>query len=216
MQGWRQGSIRKQHPYKDAIEYAKRSLACLEKLPQNEAVQKRVIDVRVMLSIYYLSLNYHIEAKDAVEPVIDLALNLNYQKRIPGIYTAVGLYYCFVEEDFVKGTQYLKDVFEISAKAGDFLALWFANYQLGSAIACNHQFDESISYLKTALDLSLLSKNLTGIAHAKSGLAMNYNLQGKTDLALQMSTEALAVCNGERRYHGPAACLHQSRYVVLL
>ena len=141
--------------------------------------------------MYYLSLNYHIEAKDAVEPIIDLALNLNYQKRIPGIYTAIGIYYCFVEEDIVKGTQYLKDVFEISAKVGDFLALWFANYQLGCAISSNHQFDESITYLKTALDLSLLSKNLTGIAHAKSGLALNYNFQGKTNLALQMSTEAL-------------------------
>jgi len=177
--------------FRDAIEYAKRSILCLEKLPQDEAVQKKIIDVRVMLSMYYLSLNYHTEAKDAVEPVIDLALDLNYQKRIPGIYTAVGLYYCAVEEDLVKGTQYLKDVFEISAKAGDFLTLWFANYMLGVAIVDNHQFDESITYLKTALDLSVLAKNLTGIAHAKSGLALNYNRQGKTDLALQMSTGAL-------------------------
>jgi tetratricopeptide (TPR) repeat protein len=144
-----------------------------------------------MLSMYYLSLTYHIEAKDAVEPVIDLALNLNYQKRIPGIYTAVGLYYCWVEEDFVKGTQYLKDVFEISAKVGDFLALWFANYMLGCVISSNHQFDESISYLKTCFDLSLLAKNLTGMSHAKSALALSYNWQGKTNLALQMSTEAL-------------------------
>ena len=83
-----------------------------------------------MLSTYYLSLNYHIEAKNAVEPIIDLARNLNYQKRLPGIYTAMGLYYCAVEEDFVKGNQYLKDVFEISAKAGDFLALWFASYHV--------------------------------------------------------------------------------------
>ena len=136
--------------FRDAVEYAKRSLACLEKLPQNEAVQKKIIDARVMLSMYYLSLNYHIEAKDAVEPVIDLALDLNYQKRIPGIYTAMGLYYCYVEEDFVKGTQYLKDVFEIAAKVGDFLALWFANYQLGVVIVYNHQFDESIYLFKNS------------------------------------------------------------------
>jgi tetratricopeptide (TPR) repeat protein len=176
---------------RDAVEYGIRSVTCLEKLPQNETVQKRVIDARVNLSAYYLSLNYHVEAKDAVEPVIDLALALNYQKRIPGIYTAVGLYYCYVEEDFVKGTQYLKDVSEMSAKAGDFLALWFANYYIGIAIATNHQFDESITYLKTSLDLSVLSKNLTGISIAKSGLALSYNKLGTTDLAIQMSTEAL-------------------------
>ena len=183
--------LQKPGSFRDAIEYAKRSLTCLEKLPQSEAVQKKVIDARIMLSIYYLSLNYYIEAKNTVEPIIDLALNLNYQERIPSIYTAIGLYYCIVEEDFIKGTQYLKDVFKISTKIGEYLALWFANYHLGIALANNHQFDESITYLKTALDLGLLGKNLTGIAHAKSALAMNYNWQGKTNLALQMSTEAL-------------------------
>jgi len=175
----------------DAVEYAKRSLTCLEKLPQNEAVQKKIIDVRVMLSTYYLYLSYPIEAKEAVEPVIDLALNLNYQKMIPGIYTAMGVYLIYIKEDFAKGTQYLKDSFEIAAKVGDFTALFFANYSLGVAILQNHQFDESIAYIKTSLDLSLLSKHLSGITYAKSGLAFAYNLQGKTDLALQMSKEAL-------------------------
>ncbi len=177
--------------YRGAVEYAKRSLTCLEKLHSTEDVQRRVIDARVMLSISYQSLNYYIEAKEAVEPVIDLALNLNYQKGILGIYAAVGLYYCWVEEDFVKGTQYLKKVFEISAKVGEYLTLWFSNYHLGSAIVSNHQFDESISYIKTSLDLDLLSKNLTAIALAKSGLALTYNWQGKTNRALQISTEAL-------------------------
>ena len=199
---------------RDAVEYAKRSLACLEKLPPNEAVQKRIIDARVRLSVYYLNLNYSLEAKDAVEPVIDLALKLNYQKRIPAIYTAVGLYYSTVEEDFVKGTQYLRDVSEISAKAGDFLALWIANYQRGVVLVDNCQFDESISYLKTALDLSVLAKNLTGIAHAKSGLALNYNKHGKTDLALQMSTEALqsATENGDIIALQPACTSHGISY----
>ena len=67
--------------FMDAIEYAKISIACLEKLPQTEIVQKQLIDVRVRLSAYYISLNYHIEAKESVEPVINLAVDLNYQKR---------------------------------------------------------------------------------------------------------------------------------------
>ena len=45
--------------------------------------RRRLIDARVMLSAYYLSLNYHIEAKEAVEPIVDLAVGLNYQKRCP-------------------------------------------------------------------------------------------------------------------------------------
>ena len=117
--------------YRDAISYAKKSIACLERLPQTEHIQKKIIDTRVVLSAYYLSLDYHIEAKEAVEPIVDLAVGLNYQKRMPGIYTAIGLYNIWVEEDFSKGVPYLKEVFDISAKVGDFLALWFGNYQLG-------------------------------------------------------------------------------------
>ena len=62
--------------------------------------------------------------KNAVEPVINLALDLNYQKRLPGIYAAMGIYYIWVEEDFSKGKQYLKDVFEIAAKVGDYFTLY--------------------------------------------------------------------------------------------
>ena len=68
--------------YRDAISYAKKSIACLERLPQTEQFQKKIIDTRVMLSAYYLTLAYHIEAKEAVEPIVDLAVGLDYQKRL--------------------------------------------------------------------------------------------------------------------------------------
>ena len=45
--------------YRDAISYAKKSIACLEKLPQTEQFQKKLIDTRVTLSSYYLTLGYH-------------------------------------------------------------------------------------------------------------------------------------------------------------
>ena len=176
---------------KDAVQYAKRSIVCLEKLPQNVSVQKLIIDARVVLSTYFLNLNYHVEAKDAVEPVIQLAMDLNYEKRLSGIYTAMGLYYIVVEEDLSKGKHYFNDVFEIATKAGDFFALWFANFFLATAICHDYQFDETTAHLKPVLDLGVLSKNLAGISHSKAAFAMNYNCQGKQDLAFQMSTEAL-------------------------
>ena len=163
----------------------------MERLPQTEPIQKKLIDTRVMLSAYYLNLNYHIKAKEAVEPIVDLAIGLDYQKRMPGIYTAIGLYHIWVEEDFSKGVPYLKDVFDISAKVGDFLALWFGNYQLGSAMCLDYQFKESMEYLKTSLDLSVMANNLNGISPSKSAIAMELLFQGKTDPALQISKEAL-------------------------
>jgi class 3 adenylate cyclase/tetratricopeptide (TPR) repeat protein len=177
--------------YRDAISYAKKSIACWERLPQTELIQKKLIDARVVLSAYYLSLNYHVEAKEAVEPIADLAVGLNYQKKMPGIYTAIGLYNIWIEEDFSKGVPYIKDGFDISSKVGDFLALWFGNYQLGLAMCFDYQFKESLEYLKALLDLSVMANNLIGISNSKSALALYYHVQGKTDLALQACKEAL-------------------------
>jgi len=69
-----------------------------------------------------------------------------YQKRLPGIYTAIGLYNIWVEEDFVKGVPTWTQAFEISAKVGDYLALWFGNYQLGWAMCHDYQLKESLVY----------------------------------------------------------------------
>lgn len=178
--------------FKDAIEYAKRVVACLEKLPLNDAVRKRIIDAKVILSTYYMTLGCFFDAKNAVETVLKSALDLNYQKRLSGIYTVMGTYFIWVEEDFSKGKQYLNDVFEAAVESGNFLNLWFAKQSWGGVLCNNYQFDEGIAYLKTAFDLSMLSNNLIGVPHLKSSIAMNYNLQGKLDKAFQMSSEALA------------------------
>jgi tetratricopeptide (TPR) repeat protein len=177
--------------FRDAISYAKKSVACLERLPQTEHTQKKLIDARVALSAYYLSLNYHIEAKEAVEPIVVLAVRLNYQKRLPGIYTAMGLYHVWVEEDFSKGVPYLKQAFDISAKVGDFVALYFGNLQLAPLMCHDYRFEESMAYIETLLNLSVRANNLRAISHAKSAMAQHYYLQGKTDLALQVIEEAL-------------------------
>ena len=96
--------------FTDAIEHAKKGVLCLEKLARTEAIQREIINARTALAGCYLNLSRHIEAKEAVEPIVDLALQLNYQKRLAVIYTAFGTYYLWVEEDYSKGSQYLNEV----------------------------------------------------------------------------------------------------------
>jgi len=141
-------------------------------------------------------LNYHIEAKEAVEPIVDLAVGLHYHKRMPRIYNAIGLYYLYVEEDFSKGVPFLKDAFEIASQVGDMFALWAGNFSLGYSMFQDLQIKESWDYLKTSLDLMVMANSPTGISIAKSVIAMNYFFQGKTSLALQASQEALHVAEG--------------------
>jgi len=187
--------------FKDAIEYAKRSVACLERLPQTELVQKKLIDTRVVLSGYYLSLVYLIEAKEAVEPIVDLAVRLDYQKRLAAIYTAIGVFNVWIEEDFAKGIPYLRKVFDIASKEGDFVALYFGNYQLGSALCQDYQFEKSLECFKAMFDLSTMVNNLIGISNSKSAMAMNYCLMGKIDPALQVCKEALRAAEDSGDIH---------------
>lgn len=70
----------------EAIAYAKKSVACLERLPQTDEVQEKIIDARTVLGLYAIQMNYIVEAKAAVDSVIELALKRGYKRRLAQIY----------------------------------------------------------------------------------------------------------------------------------
>jgi len=177
--------------FKDAIEYAKKRVACSEKLPQTETNQKKVIDSRTTLANYNVSLGYFVEAKDAVEPIIGLAIKINHQKRLPEIYNALGLYSFIVDEDISNGISYLNKAMSISEELGDMLSLWFTSLNLGWCLSWNCEFEKSLTCLKRCLDMSELTKNPRGIAFSKTLINQTYQLQGHIHKALKMGEESL-------------------------
>ena len=185
--------------FKDAIEYQKMSISCLERLPQTEETQKKIIDARTTLASYHLTLTHHVEAKDAVEPVMDLALKLNYRKGLPGIYTAMGLHALWVEEDFSSGIPYINDALRISEELGDFLSLWTANFQLGSCLSFQCEFERALSHIEKSLGLSELADNTLGISFSKASIAQVCCMQGNITLACKVGEEAsyLAEVSGD-------------------
>lgn len=185
--------------FKDAIEYQKMSISCLERLPQTEETQKKIIDARTTLANYHLTLAHYVEAKDAVEPVMDLALKLNYRKRLPGIYTAMGLHALFIEEDFSSGIPYINDALRISEEIGDFLSLWFANWHLGSCLSHQCEFERALSHIEKSLDLSELADNPMGISASKAAITHVCYMQGNISLAYKVGEEAshLAEASGD-------------------
>ena len=78
--------------FDDAIAYVNKQIVCLEKLPQTDAVVKDLIDARTKLGLYYAQITYFVEAKAAVEPIVDLAIKRNYTKRICQIYGIMGMH----------------------------------------------------------------------------------------------------------------------------
>jgi class 3 adenylate cyclase/tetratricopeptide (TPR) repeat protein len=184
---------RKRSAYGDAISYTYKELFCLEKMPDSPAVQKSIIDARVALANYCMNLNDHVEAYEVVSPIADLALRINYRRGLPSIYTAIGSYLLFVEEDHVQGMEYMIQALEFSEEAKDYFSLWNVCYILGTALSWNCDFQKSLDYFQKSLDLSLAAKSAMGISSAKINTGVNFLFQGKMEEAHQISREALDI-----------------------
>ncbi|MBW1797677.1 MAG: hypothetical protein JRJ21_04575, partial [Deltaproteobacteria bacterium] len=182
--------------FKDAIEHQKMSIDCLERLPQTEVNQKKIIDARTTLATYHLTLAHNSEAKDVVEPVMELALKLNYRKRLPGIYTAMGMHALWVKEDFSSGIPYINDALRISEEIGDFLSLWSANFFLGMCLSYQCEFERALSHYKKSLDLSELADNPTGISVSKASITHVCYMQGNISFACKVGEEASHLAEG--------------------
>jgi tetratricopeptide (TPR) repeat protein len=178
--------------FKDAIGYARMSVSSLEKLPQTEANRKKLIDARTALAIYNLSLNYMVEAKDAVAPVMDQVLKMNYQKSLPAIYVTMGTYCLGVEEDFPKGIDYLNKAIKISEEVGDAFSLWMACSQLGIFLPHFCEFNQALTYCNKCVELSKLAKNPLGISISKAYLTYMHTLRGEISSACQSCQELLS------------------------
>ncbi|MFX0201712.1 MAG: adenylate/guanylate cyclase domain-containing protein [Candidatus Hodarchaeota archaeon] len=176
----------------DAIAYAKKRVACLERLPQTYDVQEKIIDARSTLGLYIAQMTYFIDAKDAIVPIIDLALTRTKKGRLAQIYTIMGTYNYMVEEDFPNAFKHLEEAIKISEEANDTISLLLASYWLGVALSWNCEFDNAVYYLKKALDIGVDANSLWGISSLKSNLAhFGYYFRGKLNIAYQTSDEAL-------------------------
>ncbi len=179
--------------FPDAISYAKKRISCLEKVPQTEDVLKNLIDARTILALYMFQLFYFAEAKEAVDPIIELTENSDYKKRLAQIYTIIGAYECYVEEDFFKASKYLQDAIKISGEVKDIVSLFFANVWFGYNLYYNSEFEKAIYHFGKALDINVAVNNLWGISLMKAALSAAVNHQGKVNLGYQISNEALRI-----------------------
>ena len=176
----------------DAIEFGKKCVLCLERLPITERTQRRIIDARRTLAAYYNTLSRFPEAYETVAPIVDLAETLNYQKSLPGIYGVIGLHSLYIEENVSKGFEYLNKVLEFSEDLRNYFFLWMANYNFGWYFSWNCDFERGLTYLQKSMDLSKAVNDLAGMAWSQGTMStFIYCFQGKTDQAHQKSKESL-------------------------
>jgi tetratricopeptide (TPR) repeat protein len=141
-----------------------------------------------------LQINYDVEAKETVEPVIDLVIKHNYQKRLSQIYTILGTYNFQVEEDFSKALEYFDKALRFSEEAGDILSSFMAKYWLGLGLCYNCQFERAFPYLEEALKVNIATNTLWGISAQRSMISFHvYFLSGRIESGYQASVEAIRV-----------------------
>ena len=198
--------------FKDAIEYEKKSVDSWEKLPQTEANQKKLIDARTTLANYYLAMNFYPHAREAVEPILDLAIALNYRRKLTAIYKSIGLHYLWVEENIHKGLEFIDKATAIAEEVGDYLSLWIVLYQSGSFQPLISKFKEAHDRLQQCLDFSLQAKDPEAIAFSKGSISFCYLLEGKVNLAYEFAQEALMLAQetGDAYIKGMACCVYGS------
>jgi len=178
----------------DAIAYSKKRVTSLERLPKTENVQKQIIDARTVLGLYIAQMSYFVEAKEAIDPIIDLAIKYNYKRRLCQIYTILGTYHLFVEDNYPETFKALEQALKISEEVKDIVSLVLASYWFGFALGWNCEFERSANYFQRALDINVAVKILWGISAMKSTLVLLcYYFSGEIDLGFQISSEALRI-----------------------
>jgi len=195
----------------DAIAHGEKRVACLERLPKTEEVEKKIIDTRVTLGLYRGQMGYQVEAKEAVEPVVELALEHHYKSRLAQIYTIKGAYSYMVEEDLSDAFKYLEDALRLAEESNDIVSSVLSSFWLSNALGNDCEFEKALHHLEKALDINVAANSLWGIAVVKSYMALLvYGFRGNVDLAYQASHEALQTAeeSGDIYSRGTAYASH--------
>jgi len=178
----------------DAIALANKRVTSLERLPRTDEVDKQIIDARTAVGLYTAQMNYLVEAKNAIDPIIDLAIKHNYKRRLCQIYSILGAYHLFVEENYPEAFKALEEALKISEEVKDVVSLVLASFWFGCALGWNCEYERSANYLQRAIDINVAVKNLWGIAIMKSFLAyLCYYYPGKINLGFQTTQEAVRI-----------------------
>jgi tetratricopeptide (TPR) repeat protein len=131
----------------NAITYAGKWVSCLERLPQSDELEKQRIDVRTTMGLYLIQLNYHAEAKEAIDPIIDAANKPDHKRRLGQIHLILGSYYFAVEENYSEARMILEKALKSAVEFQDPINYVLGSYYLGVTHGWHCEFEKSVECL---------------------------------------------------------------------
>jgi predicted ATPase len=188
------GKAEKAASFPVAIAFSNQQISCLEKMPRTEAITKKIIDARTAYALYLAQLNHFFEAGEAVHPISDSAIKLNYKRRICQIRTIQGTFHFNVEEDFPRAYRAFEEALRISEEVKDIVTSVLASFWFGCALGQDCEFEKAAHHLKKAVDINSAVNNLWGIAAMKANLALCcYLYSGNIGTGFRISNEAVRI-----------------------
>ena len=203
----------KHSDFNSAIYFANKRTFSVEKLTQTEAQQDKLIEARILLGRYYMQMNYHHEAKEAINPIIDLVKKHGEKGDLAQIYTIIGTYYSMIEDNIPKAIEYLEKAVQLAEEVDDFVSISATNLFLGATYYFPCEFKKSMQALEKSLDISLVANNIWGVSQLKGFISYYvYNPTGQLGRAFQTSEEAVHLADESGDTHSKAmACICHGR-----
>jgi predicted ATPase/class 3 adenylate cyclase/ribosomal protein L40E len=177
--------------FSEATGHVRNLILCLERLPQNEYNQKRIIKARTALAMYLINMSQNEGLLDAVAPIEEFASKLNDHKILARIYIALGTYHYSVEEDIEKGLRYLKNASELVTLSKDFLSAYYAFFYLGCHYKWSCEFSKAQCNFDKCIELSTTANNPIGVSNPKALAAYTYCHNGKIQKAATLVDEGM-------------------------
>jgi tetratricopeptide (TPR) repeat protein len=163
-------------------------------LPDSEVNQINVIDARTRLALYFININRHVEARAAVGPIVDIAIGINYQEKLPAIFIVLGTFCIMFEEAYSEGFGYLEKAISIAGEVGDYYTLWLSRYFLGWHLSWDCDFERGIYNLKKCLETSISAKNIHGETVVNSSMSVSaYLFKGDIDIGFETTQTSLKI-----------------------
>ncbi len=207
--------------FTEAISFIKKGVCFLEKLPLSDSVEKKIIDARTTLGFYNVQLLLFGEAYKSIKPIIELAEKHSYEKRLAQIYSLVGIYKLWIEEDYDEAVPNFKKSIELSENTGNFVSLILSNHHLGHVYTENCEFKKGHHHIQTASSIVEMGNIHWSIALHKACIAFNvFCLQGDLASAMQFSQEAIQIAEksgdllskSDAYTHYGACCLYKGLF----
>jgi class 3 adenylate cyclase/tetratricopeptide (TPR) repeat protein len=172
----------------EAIAHAQRRVACIERLPETLDRSRILVDARTTLALYLFQMSYMAEAKEAIDPIVELAQELGYKRRLAQIHTIMGSYHLMVQEKCAPAFEELQVAVSMAEENNELLSFLLANGTLGLALAWDCRFREAAVHLQRVVDTNAAIHNLWGVSVTNSNLSFYaYNYPGQVDLGYNTS-----------------------------